>query len=238
MTLTRIVRTGLSSTVSTPAIAAQWTKCVAPRASAFSRSPSSTSASWSVKFGCAARSVPESAFRWRLSTATISLRSTSSRASVVAMKPAPPVIRIRLPSSTPAKPTCRDCEADPVTPRARRHGVHLLGSPVRRLLRGLEAEAIAEPLRPRADQERLEPWIERREHLLDPAVEDLVAGRLSDQNDGPAPRRNLDLGRGLASEPAVPLVAEVDDERVAAGLARRLEDHGHARGAVRRDGMR
>ena len=30
---TRIVRTGLSRTVSTPAIAAQWTKCVAPRAS-------------------------------------------------------------------------------------------------------------------------------------------------------------------------------------------------------------
>ena len=29
--LTRIVRTGLSSTVSTPAIAAQWTMCVAPR---------------------------------------------------------------------------------------------------------------------------------------------------------------------------------------------------------------
>ena len=30
MTFTRIVRTGLSSTVSTPAIAAQWTMCVAP----------------------------------------------------------------------------------------------------------------------------------------------------------------------------------------------------------------
>ena len=30
ITLTRIVRTGLSSTVSTPAIAAQWTTCVAP----------------------------------------------------------------------------------------------------------------------------------------------------------------------------------------------------------------
>ena len=30
ITFTRIVRTGLSSTVSTPAIAAQWTKCVAP----------------------------------------------------------------------------------------------------------------------------------------------------------------------------------------------------------------
>ena len=32
-TLTRIVRTGLSITVSTPAIAAQWTMCVAPFAS-------------------------------------------------------------------------------------------------------------------------------------------------------------------------------------------------------------
>ena len=31
ITFTRIVRTGLSSTVSTPAIAAQWTMCVAPR---------------------------------------------------------------------------------------------------------------------------------------------------------------------------------------------------------------
>ena len=32
ITFTRIVRTGLSSTVSTPAIAAQWTMCVEPRA--------------------------------------------------------------------------------------------------------------------------------------------------------------------------------------------------------------
>jgi hypothetical protein len=40
---TRIVRTGLSSTVSTPAIAAQWTMCVAPRASSFTASASSTS---------------------------------------------------------------------------------------------------------------------------------------------------------------------------------------------------
>ena len=31
MRLTRIVRTGLSMTVSTPAIAAAWTTCVAPR---------------------------------------------------------------------------------------------------------------------------------------------------------------------------------------------------------------
>ena len=34
---TRIVRTGLSRTVSTPAIAAQWTRWVAPRASSFDR---------------------------------------------------------------------------------------------------------------------------------------------------------------------------------------------------------
>ena len=54
ITFTRIVRTGLSSTVSTPAIAAQWTKCVAPRASSFSRSPSRTSPWWSVKFGWSA----------------------------------------------------------------------------------------------------------------------------------------------------------------------------------------
>jgi hypothetical protein len=32
ITFTRIVRTGLSRTVSTPAIAAQWTMCVAPAA--------------------------------------------------------------------------------------------------------------------------------------------------------------------------------------------------------------
>ena len=51
---TRIVRTGLSSTVSTPAIAAQWTMCVAPRASSCIASGSSTSAWWNVKFGCSA----------------------------------------------------------------------------------------------------------------------------------------------------------------------------------------
>ena len=51
MTFTRIVRTGLSSTVSTPAIAAQWTKCVAPSASSFSLGASRTSAWWSSKFG-------------------------------------------------------------------------------------------------------------------------------------------------------------------------------------------
>ena len=64
------------------------------------RPGSSTSAWWSVKFGCSASGVPESASRWRLSTATTSFSSTSRRASVVPMKPAPPVMRIRLPSST------------------------------------------------------------------------------------------------------------------------------------------
>ena len=37
ITFTRIVRTGLASTVSTPAIAAQWTKWVAPRAALVQR---------------------------------------------------------------------------------------------------------------------------------------------------------------------------------------------------------
>src|SRR5262249_28064225 len=48
---------------------------------------------------CSASTVPDSASRCRLSTATISFASTSLRASVVAMKPAPPVTKIRLPSS-------------------------------------------------------------------------------------------------------------------------------------------
>ena len=67
---------------------------------ASSRRASSTSAWWSVKFGCSASGVPESASRCRLSTATISFSSTSCRASVVPMKPAPPVMKIRLPLST------------------------------------------------------------------------------------------------------------------------------------------
>ena len=94
---TRIVRTGLSSTVSTPAIAAQWTMWVAPAASSRTRSASSTSPRWKVKRGCSASSVPESASRCRLSSAITSFASTSRRASVVPMNPAPPVIRIRLP---------------------------------------------------------------------------------------------------------------------------------------------
>src|SRR6266536_709961 len=97
---TRIVRTGLWSTVSTPAIAAQWTMCVAPRASSCTASTSSTSAWWNVKFGWSARSVAESASRWRLSRATTSLSSTRRRASVVPMKPAPPLMKMRFPLST------------------------------------------------------------------------------------------------------------------------------------------
>ena len=51
---------------------------------------------------------PASASRWRLSNATTVFRSTSSRASVVPMKPAPPVMKIRLPSSIAQKPTSSD----------------------------------------------------------------------------------------------------------------------------------
>src|ERR687888_578091 len=98
--LTRIVLTGLSRTVSTPAMAAAWTMCVAPRASSRTASASRTSPWTKVRWGCSASSVPESASRWRLSSATISLSSTSCRARVVAMKPAPPVTKIRFPRST------------------------------------------------------------------------------------------------------------------------------------------
>ena len=72
MTLTRIVRTGLSRTVSTPAIPAQWTTCVAPANGSSRRSASSTSPWTNVKFGCSASAVPPSESRCRLSTATIS----------------------------------------------------------------------------------------------------------------------------------------------------------------------
>src|SRR3989442_6527426 len=95
--LTRMVRTGLSSTASTPAIAAQWTMCVTPAARSRTRSASRTSPCANVKFGWSASSVPDSASRWRLSSATISFASMSLRASVVPMKPAPPVIRKRFP---------------------------------------------------------------------------------------------------------------------------------------------
>ena len=45
--------------------------------------------------------MPPSVSRWRLSTATISFSSTSRRASVVPMKPAPPVIDDPLSASEP-----------------------------------------------------------------------------------------------------------------------------------------
>ena len=102
ITFTRIVRTGLDSTVSTPAIPAACTRCVAPATSSVSRSGSRTSPSAKWKLGCPSSSVPDSASRWRLSIATTSFSSTSRRARVVPMNPAPPVIAMRLPwSGTP-----------------------------------------------------------------------------------------------------------------------------------------
>ena len=154
------------------------------------------------------------------------------------MKPAPPVIRIRLPSSTPPKPTCRQVQGGAVPAAAGGDGHDLVGRPGGRLRRGVEAEAVPEPLRARTDQERLEVRIEGRKHLVDRAVEGVVAGRLPDQDDGSATRRDLELGRGPASEPAVPFVHEVDDERVPARLAGRLEAHGNADGAAGRDRVR
>src|SRR2546423_4600775 len=65
------------------------------------------SAWWNAKFGCSDSSVADSASRWRLSSATTSFSSTSSRASVVAMKPAPPVTKIRLPCSMRASVVTR-----------------------------------------------------------------------------------------------------------------------------------
>ena len=76
---------------------AQWTTCVAPLTTSARLSGSRTSPWTNRKFRCSARLVPPSVSRWRLSTATTSLSSTSRRASVVPMKPAPPVMTIRLP---------------------------------------------------------------------------------------------------------------------------------------------
>ena len=73
---------GSASTVSTPAIAAQWTKWVAPAAASRNESASRMSPCTSVKFGWSPRSVPESASRWRLSYATTcSGRPARARAS-------------------------------------------------------------------------------------------------------------------------------------------------------------
>ena len=95
MTFTRIVRTGLSRTVSTPAMLAQWTMCVAPRTSFTSLEIEHVRLDEGEvrmlgELGARER-VPV-----RLSSATISSASTSRRASVVAMKPAPPVMTTRL----------------------------------------------------------------------------------------------------------------------------------------------
>ena len=67
---TRIVRTGLSSTVSTPAIAAQWTMWVAPARELAHALGVEDVAVLERKFGCSAsRRAAESASRWRLSIA-------------------------------------------------------------------------------------------------------------------------------------------------------------------------
>ena len=97
MRFTRIVRTGLSITVSTPAIAAACTRCVAPFRTSVRNGASRTSPWTKVKLGWSASVVPPSVSRCRLSTATMSFSSTSCRASVVPMKPAPPVTTIRFP---------------------------------------------------------------------------------------------------------------------------------------------
>src|SRR6476659_2810157 len=198
ITFTRIVRTGLSSTVSTPAIAAQWTMCVAPRASSTRSWASRTSPCRKLKFGWPASSVPESASRWRLSIARISLRSTSSRARVVAMKPAPPVITMRLPSSMPPKPTCLPLEPKPLAAGPRRQYVDRSRTPPGHRGRRLEPEPIAQPVGLRPDQKCLERRIERREQPLDARVEGLVAGRLADEHESPTPRQDLE-GEGHAA---------------------------------------
>src|SRR6185369_12317775 len=76
--------------------------CVAPAAASRTASASRTSASIKVRFGCSASSLPDIASRWRLSSAITSLSSTSRRASVEPMKPAPPVKRMRFPVSATA----------------------------------------------------------------------------------------------------------------------------------------
>src|SRR5690348_7461201 len=238
ITLTRIVRTGLSSTVSTPAIAAQWTRWVAPAASSRTSSASSTSPCWKMKFGWSVSSVPESASRCRLSIATISLRSTSSRASVVAMKPAPPVITIRLPSSMPPKPTCAPLEPDPVAPAARCQRDHGFRGLARDVVRGGNAEAVAQPVRLRPDEQRLERGVERRERLVDPAVERGIAGRLPDEHERATARAHLELEVDAALEPAVPLVHDVEGEPVAPGVVGRLDRNRHKGRRARSECMR
>ena len=99
ITLTRIVRTGLASTVSTPAIAAAWTMCVAPRAS--SREPLGVEDVALAKREV--RVLGERRAGERVAVEVVErddlVRVDEPRASVVPMKPAPPVMRIRFPSS-------------------------------------------------------------------------------------------------------------------------------------------
>src|SRR5262245_37979118 len=223
---TRIVRTGLSCTVSTPAIAALWTMWVAPATSSFISSPSSTSPWWKLKFGWSRSSVPLSVSRWRLSIATISFRPTSSCASVVAMKPAPPVMTMRLPSSMPAKPTRLPLEPEAVAAPAGGQGVHGLGAPVGRLGRGRQAEAVAQPVGLGPDEQRLERRIERGEQLIDALVVGVLARRLTDEHERAARRQHLELQLEAALEPPVPLVHDVDREAVASGLLGRLDRDG------------
>src|SRR5438067_2701671 len=102
ITFTRIVLTGLSRTVSTPAIAARWTMWVAPAAASCSASASRTSPCTKLRFGCSASSLPDSASRCRLSSSRTSSASTRRRASAEPMNPAPPVKRMRFPESATA----------------------------------------------------------------------------------------------------------------------------------------
>src|SRR2546426_167559 len=71
--------------------------CVAPCARRRTSSASSTSPWWKLRFGWLSRSVLLSASRCRLSRTTISFSSISRCASLVPMKPAPPLMKIRFP---------------------------------------------------------------------------------------------------------------------------------------------
>ena len=102
-TLTRIVRTGLSSTVSTPAIAAQWTMCVAPRASSLHRVGVEDVGLVEPEV----RMLGERRAGERVAVQVVErddlVRVDEPRASVVPMNPAPPVMKIRFPSVPPRR---------------------------------------------------------------------------------------------------------------------------------------
>ena len=102
ISFTRIVRRpGLSRTVSTPAMPAQWTTCVAPWRSSPRRTPASSTSPWTKsKFGWSARLVPPSQSDRRQVVHRddlVRIDGAPARASRAPMKPAPPVITIRLP---------------------------------------------------------------------------------------------------------------------------------------------